>query len=437
MYRNFLLIVISAIVVCSVVLTCSSAIAEEENNQDVPEKEVKDEKDELEELRKIPEIELSLNLSSIFLDPHSNADNTMSLARFSLKGVDVLLNKSSYENLLTRAVKMLAIDYTLAYFFISYNHELGHVFRAEQQGIPSEICMYVRNKLIGLNDDKMPFTSVKFPKKYPGPVIPIDDYYFDTLLISMGGIEADIIKNNRLAEEMMMSENQDYYEAFMYLVGKAIHIDAFINGNYPDVSDGVSQSEEDRWGGEDIFEYMVAIDYFDVRVSPSNITSGGLWNFLDSFLAMSFLHNLMHFGEGVRQVPMPKYMVATNYILAPYGPEVALSFYYRNKKKIVTKVYARKSIGQSYGFGFKILNIPFKTGISNKLNLGCDFWRQDFPDKLEKYEGSGIGISIEAEKEIGKNTSVSLGIRAKTKGYSLGCALGESISIYFGLSKRW
>lgn len=410
----------------------------------VKEKVVKEkEEDPFEGLRDIPKVGLDfkLNLSNIF-DPHANTENNLSFSRMSLKGVDVLLNKSGCDNMLTRMVKMLAVDYTLAYFFTSYNHELGHTFRADEAGIPSEIVMYVRNKMINLNKNDMPFTTVKFSKKYPIGCPATDQYPIDGLMIYLGGIESDVIKHNKLAEDMMKSDMQNYYDAIMYATGKGIHVGAFGNGERPYIKDNFSKEEyekwEEEWGGDDIYNYMMFMNYLGVRVSPSNIKSGGLWNMLDSFLAMSFfVHPVMHFGEGVRQIPNPRYMIATNYILAPYGPEVAINFYHRNKDNIVAKISGRKSIGQSYGLGFKLMNLPLKTKISDRVNLGVGVWKQDFPEALERYQGTGMGIEVEAEKDIGKDTSLNFGLRAKTKGYNLGDSLKENIQLYLGVSKKW
>lgn len=430
MYSNFFA-VISAVVLCSVILACSSVSAEGEEKKDT-------EEDIFKELRAIPNVELDFKLfklGRLFLDPRMNSDNNMSLGKFGLKGMDVLLTESRCDNPATRAVKLVVFDYTLAYFFVALNHEMGHAYRAEEAGIPSEIVMYVRNKLIGLNEDKMPFTSISFGKKY---TLATDEYWIDHLMIYLGGMEADIVKNNKLAEDIMKSERMGFYDGFMYLVGKCTHIDEFLNGNYPDVWDGVDDAEEEeRWGGRDVFEYLISLDYLGVRVNGANITSGGFWNMLDSFLAMSFFFNMFNIATGARQLPMPRCMVATDYVLAPYGPEVMMNFYYKSKENIVTKIYARKSIGQSYGAGIKIINIPFKTGVSDRLGFGCEFWRQDFPELLEKYQGSGIGIEIEAEKEVGKETSITLGLRAKTKGYRLGDRLGADLSLYFGITIYW
>lgn len=384
----------------------------------------------IEEFQKIPEVKLKFKADPL-LDSYSGADNTLSANRAVMKSSDSLLKKIHFDNTLGRLVKLFTVDTVSTYFFMDYQHEqFGHVYRAEEQGIHAVANMCLRHPFIKSKDPRPYATTEAVDKTNPKNNI-------KKVLVYMGGLESEVIRTDRLAENIMEQDKQSYYDAFAYMVEKA-HLMLALGGEPRPNAVHVPMDEAGEWKTDDIFNLASMLhEYYGVKLSPNNIQGGGLWCALDSVFLISTLHTLAHLGEGVRQLPLPEFAFTTEYNIAPFGSEHHLNLFYRDDKGILTKIYGRKGMGNNRGTGAKFSNIPLETKISDRLNLGFDFWSQRFPERLKEYNGFGWGINAEIEKDIGKGAFLNVGLRAKTKGYNPGDSLDEDVSVYLGIGIKF
>lgn len=371
------------------------------------------------ESKEIPKTRLKFWFGSM-IDSYPYPNNTISANKFIMKNTDSLLKEIDCDNILGRIFKAVTTDTISTYFFLDCQHEeLGHVYRAEKQGIGAESHLFLRHPWL---TERKPYSSINNSYVSENPL--------NMILFRMGGIESELMLANDLMESSMAEKWQSYYDAFAYFTGKTDRLFNYLCKR-PNSFDGLSAKELKKWRCDDILLFTKKVnECLDLDMNPKDIKRESVWELLDGMYVLSSINVFRHIYNGTRQMPMPKMMASVNYNLTPFGSEHYLNFLYRNDSGILTRIYARKGTGENAGIGFKLANIPITENI--KISAGVDLWNQIFPGGFKKYNGAGLDANVEFQVSLGKDLFLNFMISYKKKGYNLGKSLEEELRADMG-----
>lgn len=334
-------------------------------------------------------------------------------------------------NISYRFTKLFLLDYPLTFVLPSIQHErFGHGSRVTE----------FNGTIISVSIALPPPFQFSFPSN--GYLSSNLSTTQQELMISAGGCEANEILGNIIRKNILLDNELDYHNAFQYL---------YANN---DLSGYVSFAP--NISGSDITSYVTNINgyYGNSKIKTEQLQLyAALSILLDPINYYSFnslFNGYIWKGKNkskihlIRITDNIKYLPKFKFGLTPYGPELTLQNYFKDRGKLYSLNIGRSdgSIGNSWRLGAEVWNVKLNDRLS--LNFSGQIWNQQninfyVNNQLENSEDFG-GLFINTvnydfySKENVLGFTLQLGY--KSKGFSVGENLNSGLIIRGGLTFR-
>lgn len=325
-----------------------------------------------------------------------------------------------------RALKTLAFDLPVSWYFVSWNHEYGHITRATEAGIDVSLTLvgtpwtYPRFDLVA--------TSV-YPRLFVGPM-------FD-LATESGGLEAVWVMKDRLEREAR-TRPLTVGEALM-VVWSSLDTPLYAQVNTPaDLFQQIVPSG-------DVARYAHQWLRDTTRQLPGShierlttLRRRALLNLLDvGMLSTAFgvIHDYVWLGRDavttraltVRRVGITP---ALRYSLTPLGPELSVRTNVRMHSSEWAMYYRSTEATSATGFGLEFSR-TFTPSVEPRVQL--DFWSQPTTGRGSRQEIS-LRLRPRPLRSVG---FVDVALARKSAGYLQGQPLRAAVQFTSSLGYRW
>jgi hypothetical protein len=330
------------------------------------------------------------------------------------------------KRIVLRAIKTAAFDLPVVWFFVSWNHEYGHVARATEAGID------VRLQLVGT-----PWTYPRFELE-PTSIYPrLSGERFD-LAAESGGLEASWVMKDRLEREARVQPLTA--GAAIAAIWATLSTPLYVQVNSPDslFQEATPSGDVARYA----WQWIRNTANRDPRAAPerlASLRSKSLISLVDAGLLQNgfgILHDYVWQGsETVKTRSLSIHGVQVSpslrYALTPIGPETSIRTYLQVARSRVYVYYRTTAEGpatEANGSGFELgrsLNPRWDSSVA------LDFWTQSGA------RGSRQELSLRMKPNPDGRTFVELVIEHKTTGYVQGRPLRAGLFVSGTLGLSW
>jgi hypothetical protein len=338
---------------------------------------------------------------------------------------------SSPKGRLFRGLRLFAFDVPVAWFFVALNHELGHTFRAGEQGITAHLT------LVGGPWSIHPFLLESDPSQYPRSFDPRGPFDFGA---ESGGMEASWGLKDR-AELLQIPRDHVSPGEAMTTVMASLNTPLYALNN---LSESDVNGSVDGPPRGDAARYVYQLR--DIRFRAGDFVTNtrrqvqlrSMLSFLDLKLwgdLVGLIHDEMWEGRG--SVPLKwlklgpiRMMPSLRYALTPVAPEFSVRSHYRVADATGSAYFRwseKAATAQYQGGGFS-WSRPLGTFLPR---ISVDGWKSTI-------EGLGGRLDVEVTMRHWPSDTVSfrVGVGSKSTGYLEGFPMKATTYVTGGATVR-
>lgn len=339
-----------------------------------------------------------------------------------------------------RAAKSFLIDFQQDFFIALTQHEVfGHGARFREFGYTHNSVRLSPFFPFGTGSGSLGSGGLKKGET----VTPQEN-----ITIVLGGIEANRVLANNIADGLVFTNSIHYRDALLYLISQNNQLHYIWVSKLSKIDPGFGSGDIDSYLFELNNLYLTtgekALSH-EILARQSLIT---LLNPIQLYAAFTLVYKYGITGQRrLANVPMIRlgnirYLPALNYTLTPFGSQYHFTNYFKYKRALFV---GDLTLGDNHFHDFYGINLKGQNFLSTKrlfVNAYFGLWNQpeiELTDKNAKTFRNVTGAMIKADLciqplQFQDNMRCFLQVGYKTKGYTIGEQLNEGVIFRFGLS---